>query len=122
MSVPAGLLAGAGVLVCVVSACGALVPADIVDRLHFLTPVTSLGTPLIGLGLAVHTGWHLATATILLIVAATAATGPVLAAATARIAAEQRGLIPAAAAVGAAPDVPAAADASAAPESPAEPE
>jgi len=90
----AGLaLAAAGVLVCVVAALGALVPRDLLDRLHFVTPVTSVGIPLIGLGLAIDTGWHLATALILVIVAVVAGTGPLLAAATGRDEAERRGLI-----------------------------
>lgn len=95
MNIVAAVLVWAGVGVCVVSAAGALVPRDLLDRLHFLTPVTSVGTPLIGIGLAIASGWHLATAMILLIVATVAPTGPVLAAATARIVAEKRGLIPA---------------------------
>jgi multisubunit Na+/H+ antiporter MnhG subunit len=79
----------------VVASVAAVVPRDLLDRLHVLAPVTSLGVPLIGVGLAVDTGWHLATALILLTVAVVAATGPVLAAATARADAEQRDLIPA---------------------------
>ena len=92
--VAATVLVWTGAAVCVASAAGALVPRDLLDRLHFLTPVTSVGTPLIGAGLAIAGGRHLATAMILLIVAAVAPTGPVLAAATARIVAEERGLIP----------------------------
>lgn len=86
-------VAAAGVLVCVVASLGALVPRDLLDRLHFITPVTSVGAPLIGLGVAIDTGWHLATALTLLCVAVVAVSGPVLAAATGRDEAERRGLI-----------------------------
>jgi multisubunit Na+/H+ antiporter MnhG subunit len=92
-TVTGAVLAGAGVLVCVVASVGALVPRDILDRLHFLTPVTSVGVPLVGVGVAVDTGWHLTTAEVLFTVAVVALTGPVLAAATGRDAAEQRGLV-----------------------------
>jgi len=94
-TVTGAAVAGVGVLVCVVASIGALVARDLLDRLHFLAPVTSLCVPLIGLGLAVDTGWHLTTMEILLTVGVVAGTGPVLAAATGRAAAEQRGLIPA---------------------------
>jgi multisubunit Na+/H+ antiporter MnhG subunit len=92
-SIVAAVLVAAGVLVCVAASVGAVVAGDVLDRLHFVAPVTSAGTPLIGLGLAVDTGWHLATATIVVTVAVVAITGPVLAAATARTAAEERGII-----------------------------
>lgn len=94
----AGALVAAGVLVCVLAAIGAALPRParmrVLSRLHFLTPATSLGAPLVGLGLAVDTGWHLATAMTLATVAVTAAAGPVLAAATARVAAAEHGLLP----------------------------
>ena len=80
------LLIGAGVLVCLLSAAGAVRARDVLDRLHFLTPVTSVGTPLIAIGLAVHAGWHLATALLLLCAAVLLPAGPVLASATGRVA------------------------------------
>lgn len=86
----AQVLVGAGVLVCVAACLGALVPRRPLDRIHFVTPLTSLGTPLIGLGLAVATGWHLAGATILLTAGVVALTGPALATATARLAANDQ--------------------------------
>jgi multicomponent Na+:H+ antiporter subunit G len=54
-------------------------------RLHFLAPVTSVGGPLIGAGLAVANGWNLTTATVLLTVAVLALTGPILGAAIGRL-------------------------------------
>ncbi|GAB1646717.1 monovalent cation/H(+) antiporter subunit G [Krasilnikovia sp. MM14-A1259] len=84
-TVIADVLVAAGVLTCVLAAAGALVVREPLDRLHFLTPVTSAGTPLIGTGLGVATGWHLATATLLLCVAVVFVAGPVLASATGRV-------------------------------------
>lgn len=89
----AHLLAGLGVLLVTASACAALLPRSTRGRLHFLTPVTSLGAPLVGLGLAVDTGWHLATAAILVTVAVVTVTGPALAAATGRVSALRDGLV-----------------------------
>lgn len=89
------VLVAAGVLVCVAASLGVLLPRTVLDRIHFLTPVTSVGAPLIGLGLAVGTGWHLSTALILLTALVLAVTGPVLAAATARVAAQRQRLVPA---------------------------
>jgi multicomponent Na+:H+ antiporter subunit G len=55
--------------------------------------VTSAGVPLIGAGVAVDTGWHLTTLLVIATVLVIGVTGPALAAATGRAAAEQRGLI-----------------------------
>jgi multisubunit Na+/H+ antiporter MnhG subunit len=87
------VLTVAGVAVCVVASAGALVPRDLLDRLHFLAPVTSFGIPLIGAGVAVDTGWHLTTLLVVATVLVVWVTGPALAAATGRAEAEQRGLI-----------------------------
>ncbi|MCU7726266.1 monovalent cation/H(+) antiporter subunit G [Actinoplanes sp. KI2] len=82
------VLIAAGVLVCLLSAAGALRARTVLDRLHLLTPVTSVGTPLIAIGLAVHAGWHLATALLLLCAAVMLPAGPVLASATGHAARE----------------------------------
>jgi multisubunit Na+/H+ antiporter MnhG subunit len=79
------VLIAAGVLVCLLSAAGAVRARTVLDRLHFLTPVTSVGTPLIAIGLAIHAGWHLATALLLLCAAVMLPAGPVLASATGRV-------------------------------------
>jgi multicomponent Na+:H+ antiporter subunit G len=63
------------------------------DRLHALTAVTTVGSPLVGLGVAVSEGWTTATAMVLLIVAIVAVTGPVLGAATARMSGQREHLI-----------------------------
>jgi multisubunit Na+/H+ antiporter MnhG subunit len=80
------VLVGVGVGVVVASALGMLLSArNPMGRLHFLAPVTSVGGPLIGVGLAVANGWNLTTATVLLTVAVLALTGPVLGAAIGRL-------------------------------------
>lgn len=62
-------------------------------RLHFVSPVTSLGGPLIGVALAIRNGWGLTTGAILLTVFVLAATGPVVAVANARVMAQREGII-----------------------------
>ena len=83
----------AGVAVIVASSCAAFSMKNVVNRIHYLTPITSLGGPLVGLALAVENGWGLATAQILFIVFLLALAGPALAAATGRLAAQREGLI-----------------------------
>jgi multicomponent Na+:H+ antiporter subunit G len=89
--VVAAVSAGAGVLVVVGSALRALVTRDALARLHLVTPVTSVGGPLLGLGLAITNGWTLATAQILFTVFLLALTGPVLGSATGRLAERAQG-------------------------------
>jgi multicomponent Na+:H+ antiporter subunit G len=89
MTVPglvSDLLLGAGVLVTVASATAALLVRSLYDRLHFLTPVTSLAGPLVGAALAIENGWGTTTGQILFVVLLLALTGPVLGAATGRLA------------------------------------
>lgn len=86
-----GLL-GAGVLVVVVSCAGMLVVRGIFARLHFISPVTSFGGPLIAASLVVRNGWGLTSGAVLLIAGLLGLTGPALAAATARLAAQRRGI------------------------------
>lgn len=88
-----GLIA-LGTAVIVASAVGVLaVRTGELERLHFLTPTTSLGAPLVGIGLCVRDGWGLATGEILLVVALLFVTGPVISSATGRLIAQQRGII-----------------------------
>lgn len=84
----------AGVAVVVLAALASLRVRRPEDRIHFLTPTTSLGTPLVGLGLALQNGWSLTTAQIVLICVLLMITGPVLAAATVRLAAQSEGSVP----------------------------
>jgi multicomponent Na+:H+ antiporter subunit G len=64
-------------------------------RLHFITPVTSIGAPLIGLGLCLQSGLGLTTASIVLAVILLMASGPVLTAAIGRVAGQLDGELPA---------------------------
>jgi multicomponent Na+:H+ antiporter subunit G len=83
----------AGVSVVIASALSALVMRRAYNRLHFLTPATSLGGPLIAAALALENGWGLTAGLDLLIVALLALTAPELEAATARMLAQREGRI-----------------------------
>jgi multicomponent Na+:H+ antiporter subunit G len=87
------ILVFAGVAVVLASAAGMLRARALLTRLHLLSPVTTLGAPLIGLGLALANGWNLGSGAILLTVVLLAVTGPVLQAATGRIEAQRQGAI-----------------------------
>ncbi|MFI9383398.1 cation:proton antiporter [Kutzneria sp. NPDC052558] len=86
-------LLAAGSLVIVTSALGAVLAKDFYRKLHWLTPVTTIGGPLIGLALAVTNGWSLTTAIVLLTVALLAVTAPVLTAAVGRVGAQRDGIV-----------------------------
>ncbi|HVX46536.1 MAG TPA: hypothetical protein VHC49_21760, partial [Mycobacteriales bacterium] len=58
-----------------------------------LTPITSVGAPLIGIALAIDSHSGLAAGEYLLIVALLAVSGPALEAATGRVAAQQEGRV-----------------------------
>lgn len=85
---------GAGVAVVVLTTVASLGVRRPEDRLHFLTPATSLGSPLVCLGLALENGWSLTTAQIVLVGVLVAITGPVLASAGVRVALQRQGKIP----------------------------
>ena len=87
------LLAG-GIAIVVTASIEATFSGPPYSRLHFVTPITSIGGPLVGLALAISNGWGLTTALILLIVSLLAVTGPVLQAATGRVAAQRAGIHP----------------------------
>lgn len=86
-------LLAAGLFVVVVAAVGAVVTLRVYDRLHLVSPVTSLGAPLIGLALMIHNGWSLASGEIFVVVALLVATGPALAAATGRLTGQREGFV-----------------------------
>lgn len=86
------VLLACGTAVTVASCVGALGLRRVYDRLHFLAPITSLGAPLIGLGLALANGWGETTAQILLTVFLLGVSGPALQAATGRVAVQREGL------------------------------
>lgn len=83
----------AGVLVVVLASLAALRVHRPQDRLHFLTPTTSVGTPLVGVGLVLQNGWSLTSAQIALTCILLMVAGPALAAATARVASQLDGTI-----------------------------
>lgn len=87
-------LSAAGVLVIVACAVLALTTHDLYARLHFLSPMTSLGAPLVTLGLAVSSGWSLTAGQLLLTGALLLVTGPGLEVAIGRTAAQQDGIEP----------------------------
>ena len=93
MNVAAAVLVFAGVAVVVVSALAMLRARTLLNRLHLLAPVTTLGAPLIGVGLALATGWNLTSGAILLTVVLLAVTSPVLQSATGRVEAQRQGVI-----------------------------
>lgn len=83
----------AGCVVIVVAGTGAVLARDIYTRLHFLSPVTSLGAPCVGISAMLADGVNLATASIVLTILLLMLSGPALAAATARAAAQRDELV-----------------------------
>ncbi len=83
----------AGLAVVVLAALGALTFRRLFSRLHLVTPMTSAGAPLIMIALGIQNGWGLTTGLDLLVVGLLALTGPVLAAATGRLAAQHERVI-----------------------------
>ena len=82
-----------GTAVVVASALGALLARDVYHRLHFTTPITSLGGPLIAIGLSVDNGAGLTTASILFPTFLLFFSSPVLSAAIARTISQRDGHI-----------------------------
>jgi multisubunit Na+/H+ antiporter MnhG subunit len=87
------VLVGAGVLVAVLSCLAALRSRSVYRRLHYLTAVTSLAGPLVGIAAVVVDGPGLTGASVLLVVLVLAVTGPVLGAATGRLNAKRDGVV-----------------------------
>ena len=79
------------IAVAVVSAVAAR--GGILNRLHLVTPVTSLGAPLVATGLCIQSGQPWVIAEVLLITLLLFVTGPVLEMATGHVAAQQQGLV-----------------------------
>ncbi|MBO0866017.1 MAG: monovalent cation/H(+) antiporter subunit G [Mycobacterium sp.] len=83
----------AGVAVMVTSALGAAAQPRVFDRLHLLTVTTSLGVPLIGVGLVISQGWSESSAMIAVTIVFILVSSPVISAATARLTEQQGGLV-----------------------------
>jgi multicomponent Na+:H+ antiporter subunit G len=82
------------VALCLIGTLGVLVIPDTMTRLHYLTPVTSVGAPLVALAIVVDTGPSRAAVKVLLVAALVALAGPAVSSATARVAAQRAGLVP----------------------------
>jgi multicomponent Na+:H+ antiporter subunit G len=92
-AVLADVLVGIGTLVAVLASLGALRARSVFRRLHYLTVLTSVATPLIGAGVLVVVGIGLTGASVLAIVVLLAVTGPILGAVTGRLNAQRDGVI-----------------------------
>lgn len=93
MYVAALTLVIAGTVIVVAACLAALAFGDFYRRLHCTTAVTSLGVPLVAIGLSVDSGANLTTASILLPVALLFLTSPILSAAIARSRAQAEGRV-----------------------------
>jgi multicomponent Na+:H+ antiporter subunit G len=89
------VLLGLAALTVVLSAAGLLLAGDPVARLHFLTPVTSLAGPLVGLAYVVDEGMGLAAGLVILVAVLLALSGAPLGSAITRANAEEQELLPA---------------------------
>ena len=87
-------LLGLAALVVVLSGAGLLRAADPVARLHFLTPLTSIAGPLVGVAYLVDRGFGLDAGLVLAVVGLLALTGPPLSTAIARATAVQAEVLP----------------------------
>ena len=84
----------AGTAVVVLAAVGSvLVRGDVFTKLHFVTPVTSLGGPLVAIGVCIESGQPWVIAEVLSITLLLFVSGPVLEAAAAQTAAQDRGIV-----------------------------
>ncbi|MGN6330489.1 MAG: monovalent cation/H(+) antiporter subunit G [Motilibacteraceae bacterium] len=86
-------LAVLGLTVVAVSALGLLVVRPVLASLHLVSAVTSVGVPLLALGLAIEQGFTLGAAAVLLTGAVVAFSAPALGAETARLAGEREGVV-----------------------------
>lgn len=87
-------LVALGTAVTVASGLAAALRKGPFDRLHFVTPITSLGCPLVAIGLCVEQGWGLTAASLLLVAGLLFVAGPFLEAATGRLLGQIEGEIP----------------------------
>ena len=88
------VLASLGTLIIVLSGAGALIVRGPLARLHFLSPITSLAGPLLGVALVLQQGWGIASGLILLTIGLLAVSSPVLESATARLIGLEQGILP----------------------------
>lgn len=89
----ADVLLGLGTLVAILASLAALRSRSVYRRLHYLTVLTSVAGPLVGVSLLVSDGLGLTGASVLLITVLLAITGPILSAATGRLNAQRDGVV-----------------------------
>jgi multicomponent Na+:H+ antiporter subunit G len=87
------VLLSVSLLVTVLAAIGAVMMRTTFGRLHFLTPVTTVGAPLFCVALVLRTEWGITAGLQILIIGLLALAGPVLQMAIARVEAQQQGVI-----------------------------
>lgn len=88
-------LVALGTAVTVASCLSALaMRSSVFDRMHFLTPITTLGCPLVAVGLSVEQGWGLTAASYLLVAGLLFFSGPLLEAAMGRMLGQIEGKVP----------------------------
>ncbi|WP_329063656.1 cation:proton antiporter [Amycolatopsis sp. NBC_01480] len=90
MTVLAQVLVFAGVAVVLLASAALVRARDLFTRLHLLSPVTTLGAPLIAAGLVLVNGVHLGSGAIVATAVLLLVTGPVIQSATARLEAARR--------------------------------
>lgn len=86
-------LIAVGTAVAVVATATAVAARDVFDRLHLVTPLTSLSAPLVAAGVCVQSGQPWVIAEVLVIVMLLFVSGPVLESATGRVAAQRAGRV-----------------------------
>lgn len=75
------------------STLGAVVLPSVLGKLHYLTTLTSVAGPLLGLALVLDLGWGISAGLVILTVALLAVSGAILTAATGRLTAQRDELI-----------------------------
>jgi multicomponent Na+:H+ antiporter subunit G len=88
------VLASLATLIILLSAAGALVVRSPLARLHFLSPVTSLAAPVLGVALVLQLGWGIASGLVVFTIGLLAASSPVLESAIARLIGLTEGILP----------------------------
>lgn len=89
----ADVLLGLGTLTAILASLAALRSRSVFRRLHYLTVLTSVAAPLVGIALIVADGPGLTGASVLLIMIFLGVTGPILGAATGRLNAQRENVI-----------------------------
>jgi multicomponent Na+:H+ antiporter subunit G len=86
----ADVLLAVSLLIIVLAMVGAVTFRTTFGKLHFVTPVTTVGAPLFCAALVLDSTWSIATGLEILITALVMVSGPILEAAIGRAAAQQR--------------------------------